>query len=180
MADDLFTAEQLREALSELAHRVDQRKVAAAVRIVGGAALALSFYDRAPTQDIDALVYPPLLAEGPVLEVAAEMAKERGWRPEWFNTQVRVWVPPALDASWTPLLSDGGVEITVAPPDLLLAMKLNAGRGRRDARDIEVLLEICEIGAVDEAEAIFEHYYPGDSLKERAVAAVRRYVENMD
>lgn len=66
----------------------------------------------------------------------------------------------------------------LAPADLLLAMKLNAARGRRDARDIEVLLGICEIGSLGEAEAVFERYYPGDCLKERAVAAVRRYVDD--
>jgi hypothetical protein len=52
-------AQQPREALTELAHRLTQRQVEARVGLVGGAGLELSYYDRAPTQDIDALVYPP-------------------------------------------------------------------------------------------------------------------------
>ncbi|MEO7980584.1 MAG: hypothetical protein ABI807_06795 [Sporichthyaceae bacterium] len=172
----LFTKEDLREALAELARRLRERGVSAGIRIVGGAALALAYYDRQPTIDIDALIYPSLEAEGPVLEMVATMAAEHGWPGDWLNSNVKVHAPPALDAAWRVLFVEGDISVQIAPPDLLLAMKLNAARGVRDARDIDVLLELCEIRDLESAEAVFEHYYPGDALSEKAIGAVKRHL----
>jgi hypothetical protein len=51
---------------------------------------------------------------------------------------------------------------------MLLAMKLNAGRPGRDESDIARLLVICGIGSIDDAEALFERFYPGEVLKDRS------------
>ncbi|HSN02516.1 MAG TPA: hypothetical protein VLS91_03430 [Acidimicrobiales bacterium] len=48
--------------------------------------------------------------------------------------------------------------IYVARSPLLLAMKLLAGRGLRDAWDIDLLLDACAIESFDEAMALFERY----------------------
>jgi hypothetical protein len=52
---------------------------------------------------------------------------------------------------------------------LLLAMKLQAGRGRRDATDIDLLLDECEIESFDDAKALFDKYYPTESIAPRAL-----------
>jgi hypothetical protein len=180
MAQDVFTKSELEDALKELASRLSGAGVKAGVRIVGGAALALVYYERQPTMDIDALIYPPLEAEAPVLAMAAEMADEHGWRSDWLNTHVRAWAPPVVEAEWRPLISEGGVAISVAPPDLPLVMKLNAARGVRDAKDIDVLLKLVSVASVEQAQEIFEAYYPGEVLRERAVGAVKRYLDELN
>ncbi len=49
-------------------------------------------------------------------------------------------------------------------------MKLRAARPSRDADDIATLMAILEITTVDEAEAVFEHYFPGELPPDRAYA----------
>ena len=48
----------------------------AGIRIVGGAALALRYFDRRTTADVDAHLQP----EQPILKAAVEVADENGWR----------------------------------------------------------------------------------------------------
>ncbi len=47
-------------------------------------------------------------------------------------------------------------------------MKLRAARPARDTDDIATLLAILSISTVDEAERVFEHYFPGELPPERA------------
>jgi hypothetical protein len=65
---------------------------------------------------------------------------------------------------WTVRTEEGGVVILVARPKLLLAMKLRAGRGRRDADDIDRLLDACGIASLAEAVELFDGYYPEDEI----------------
>jgi hypothetical protein len=60
------------------------------------------------------------------------------------------------------------VEISLAPADLLLAMKLHAARGARDNGDIRTLLTACKISSAQAAEDIYVSYYPGEGLRSRA------------
>ena len=48
-------------------------------------------------------------------------------------------------------------------------MKLRANRPGRDTRDIRMLLSLCDIATLDEAEDFYEEFYPGDGLDPRAV-----------
>lgn len=63
-----------------------------------------------------------------------------------------------------------GVEVRIADAPLLLAMKLRAARGRRDAGDIDLLLDACDISTAEAAVAVFERYYPEELLPPRAQA----------
>jgi hypothetical protein len=49
-------------------------------------------------------------------------------------------------------------------------MKLLAGRGRRDAEDIELLLGACGVGSLARAEELFEACYPNEEIAPRAQA----------
>lgn len=40
-------------------------------------------------------------------------------------------------------------------------MKLRANRPGRDTRDIRMLLSLCEVTTLDEAEGFYEEFYPG-------------------
>jgi hypothetical protein len=74
------------------------------------------------------------------------------------------------DEDWEVFDDGDGVTVLIARPQLLLAMKLLAGRGTRDREDIERLLDACLATCVADAEAIFSQYYPTEVMNRRASA----------
>ncbi|GAB2827803.1 hypothetical protein GCM10027022_18590 [Alpinimonas psychrophila] len=52
------------------------------------------------------------------------------------------------------------------------AMKLRANRPGRDTRDIRLLFSLCHISTLEGAEDLYEEFYPGDVLTQRAVSIV--------
>jgi hypothetical protein len=63
--------------------------------------------------------------------------------------------------------------IQVASKETLLAMKLRANRPGRDTNDIRQLLRLCDVTTIDAADELYEEFYLGDALTDRAVAMVR-------
>ncbi len=84
-----MSAEQIAELLHELARRLNDRGTGAPIRVVGGAALVAREYRTTTTFDIDAIFQP----EDAVLEVAAELANERGLPPNWLNSDADAYIP---------------------------------------------------------------------------------------
>jgi hypothetical protein len=166
--DDLVQG--LREVVAEL-HRLGQP---AGIRIVGGAALALRYFDRRTTSDIDAVVHPP----GSTLEAVSRVADSHGWPHDWLNGDVVGFLPLGGPAEWETLYADDIVSISVASAQMLLAMKLNAGRSGRDGADIRNLLAICAVETVGEAEQVFDLYYPGEVMSARAESLLMSIIEN--
>ena len=74
-------------------------------------------------------------------------------------------------------MEDANVSIAVAPLDALLAMKLNAARPGRDTDDIAKLLALNNIDSVVAAESVFESFYPGDTLPERAIKLLEHIIQ---
>ena len=150
-------------ALSELVHEMHDRGEKAGIRIVGGAALSLRYFDRVTTVDVDASIHPAHA----VAEIAQQIARNRDWPTDWLNTNATMFIPSMRD-EWVTIWEARGISISVGSPQMLLAMKLNAGRPGRDDSDIASLLAICGIASVEDAEAIFDRFYPGEALKERS------------
>jgi hypothetical protein len=71
------------------------------------------------------------------------------------------------------------VSIAVAPLDALLAMKLLSvpRRPGRDTNDVVNLLVLNSIRSVEEAECLFESFYPGDALEPRTIELLERIYE---
>lgn len=136
----------------------------AGIRIVGGAALSLRYFDRRTTVDIDALISP---AE-PTVQAARRIARRRDWPIDWLNAKAATFIPIARSAEWEPLYDDGEISIWVASPQTLLAMKLRASRSGRDTDDIADLLAICGVRSAEEAEELYESFYPGEVLEDKA------------
>lgn len=138
----------------------------AGIRIVGGAALALRYFDRRTTADVDAHLQP----EQPILRAAAEVADENGWPHDWLNSNAAMFIPSyGADPEWEILYVNEKITVEVASPRALLAMKLNASRPGRDVQDIANLLAICDIRDVDAAEDLLNDFYPGDALPNKAL-----------
>lgn len=149
----------------------DRGLTGVSIRLVGGAALRLAYFERATTADIDAQI-EPLEEVAPIIE---QIANERGWPVDWLNNAAVGFIPAWGQAvEWEPLFDDENVSISVASVDALLAMKLNAARPGRDTEDIAKLLILNGVSSVDEAEAIFEAFYPGDALPQRTIALIKK------
>jgi hypothetical protein len=171
--DDII--EGLRALTAELRHQ----QTPARIRIVGGAAIALTIHaGRAATVDIDA----PLEPAETVLAAAATIAVRRGWRTDWLNDAAAIFVPTgygARTATWRTVHDDGHTRIEVADPETLLAMKLHAAdhRGNRDAPDLAALLPACRIHTLHDAIELYEAYYPGDTLTTRTETLITVLLE---
>jgi hypothetical protein len=114
--------------------------------------------------DIDASIQ----SNDDVEQIAREIAGQRGWPDDWLNAKASTFIPIAAEPLWEPLHDDATVSVWVATPGSLLAMKLRAARPARDTDDIATLMSILSITTVDEAEQVFEHYFPGELPPERA------------
>lgn len=160
-----FERADLLDALTNLAGAVAAEQATATLKIVGGAALAISHMDRAATTDIDAMLYGDADI---VRKHVTRIASERHWDATWLNDAAKAFFPFAGEPDWLEIIRVGGVRVLIAPADMLLAMKLNAARGRRDSGDIAHLIVECGITCVEDAEDAFARYYPGEDMKERA------------
>lgn len=157
----LFDSSQLRQLLDELAASLDARGVDARIYLLGGAALALAYYDqgeRALTQDVDAWYVP----DDEVTEVVRQLAAEHDLPSDWLNARATLFVPAHGLPDGSVIIQRGGVRIEVAPARLLLAMKLRAARYGRDDDDIAVLLRRCAVTTVEAAEAVLDECFDGE------------------
>ena len=85
----------------------------AGIRIVGGAALALTYFDRRTTADVDAHLQP----EQPILKAAVEVANENGWPQDWLNSNATMFLPSyGADPCWEVLYANEDITVEVASP----------------------------------------------------------------
>lgn len=171
-----FERDDLVVGLRQLVAKLSETGERSGVRIVGGAALALRYFDRESTVDIDA---HPIGPAGRVLAAAREIAEANGWPDDWLNNQAAGFIPEygRRATVWETLYDDGHVAIQVASADAMLAMKLRANRPGRDDTDIAKLMVICGVHTVEAAEELYEDFYSAELLPDRAVRMVTRILE---
>lgn len=168
--DGNLTPHDLDALLSELAHRLQQSDVAAGIRVVGGSAIALMNDQRRATRDIDAALHPADVVKA----TAADIALTRGLPVDWLNDAALAYIPPVGAEDWIEVVCEGSVTISIGSPQVLLAMKLHANRGRCDADDIDYLLGVCRVTTVQDAQEIYERYQAQDVRTDAAVARIER------
>jgi hypothetical protein len=154
--------EQILVALEKLATEF-QSDGGVTLRLVGGAALALHGFDRGITMDIDAVMFSgDRSAE--ILLAASRIAEDVS----------RADALPAIgqQVEWIEFRRFGSITVEIADLRALLAMKLRAGRPGRDTRDIDLLIEACDIDSVGEVIELYGNYYPGDEPSQRTLAFV--------
>lgn len=140
----IFTTDLLSRVLADFAERLAAQDVEVVIHVVGGSAVALRYHpDRNATRDVDAWLNASADAKAAVLAVAADLAAEHGWHSDWLNENAAVFIPEAVGGAgsthWLAYHTVGTVDVVVAAPDVLFAMKLHAARGRRDLPDLAVL-----------------------------------------
>lgn len=168
----LLDREDIIDGLRDLIAELRTAGEEAGIRLVGGAALALRYFDRGTTQDLDSLHIHPGTDEA-VAAAAARVADRRGWDPAWLNFAVeQADAIPTFGrraVEWESLYDHDRIVIQVAAKEAMLAMKLRANRPGRDTNDIRQLLKLCAITTLEEAEELYEDFYPGDLLSDRAI-----------
>lgn len=166
-----LSAEDLNSLLDLLVERLDELDRPFRVGLVGGAAIVLAHEpaDRGLTTDVDALEATDISV---VREVVAGIALERGLPEDWLNFKVQMFAPDPVypEPEWDVVREFRQVQVCVANPEMLLAMKMHAGRGQRDLPDIDLLLDVCDVRTAEHAVEIFERYYSREVMKERVVA----------
>ncbi|WP_448808800.1 DUF6036 family nucleotidyltransferase [Agromyces bauzanensis] len=168
-----FDRDGLESGLRQLVGKLRSTGARSGLRIVGGAALALRYFERESTVDIDA---HPIGDAERVLAAGRAIAEENGWPDDWLNNKAAGFIPeygPRV-TEWETLYDDGDVVIQVASAEAMLAMKLRANRPGRDDADIAKLMVLCGISSVADAEDLYESLYSAEVLPERAVRMVTR------
>jgi hypothetical protein len=166
----LFSNDDIEAGLRALVTELVSVGAESTIRVVGGAAVALQVGREGLTQDIDTLHTP----SPAVREAAQRVALARGWPESWLNDNAKMYDSHFHnDGDWKLLLEDHGVVVCIAGPRLLLAMKLLAGRGRRDQADIDLLLEALGVTSMEEAVMVFDHYYPTEVMSPNALRQLK-------
>jgi len=160
-------------ALRDVAVELNHRGIVAHIRLVGGAAMVLEYAARESTSDVDASFHP----NETVRKVAVAVGQTRGLPVDWLNDAAAIFIPSFKEPAWVEVMTVGTVAVTAADPRTLLAMKMRASRGQRDAPDLEVLLAACEIASVDAALRLYEEHFPEDPLPDRAHAMIDFAIE---
>ncbi|WP_460785961.1 DUF6036 family nucleotidyltransferase [Microbacterium tumbae] len=175
-----LTRDDLLAGLRELIAELHSSGEVVGIRLVGGAALALRYFSRRITNDLDALHVRPGTDDA-VVAAANRVGDRMGWDTGWINFAVEntdslpVFGRRAVE--WETIYDRDGIVLQVASKEALLAMKLRANRPGRDTDDIRHLLALCEVATLREAEEFYEDFYPGDGLTDRAISIVERILE---
>lgn len=133
----------------------------AEVYLVGGAVLCLALDARAATRDLDASFKP---ARG-VREAAARVAIVAGVPENWLNDAVKAWLSP--QGTFDPFLERSHLQVFVAQPGYLLAMKCAAmrlGEEFHDLDDVRFLLRYLNITSSTEALGIVTRYFEESAI----------------
>ena len=155
MPERQFGRAKILKALEALGEELTSEGVRGQVFIVGGAAMALAYSTRRVTKDIDAVFEP----KSTVYAAAVRVAEAQGLPDDWLNDAVKGFIP-GRDEQPRAVPEIPGLDVAVASPRYLLAMKLMAMRFGEDDEDIEILLGECGIEHPDEALAVLRGVYP--------------------
>lgn len=129
--------------------------------LVGGAVMCLALDARHATRDVDDYFRPADL----VRQAAGRVAVREGIADDWLNDAVKGFLSPRGD--FDPYLDLGHLQIFVARPAYLLAMKCAAmrlGEEFRDLDDVRYLLRYLNITRAEEALEIVTRYFDAGRL----------------
>lgn len=161
----IFDKNRLQYLLHTFLQEIDAAGVVGTVHLVGGAALSLYYFDRDATRDIDA-GFPQ---DPRITTVILDIAKREDLPLNWINSDSAMFFGFPPSKYWLSVKKIGNIELKVASPELLLAMKLKASRGRRDNEDAIELLAICKFVSAEQVIAVYEEVYAQEVLKESAL-----------
>lgn len=170
----VLSREDVIAGLRDLVRELHRRGETGGIQLVRGAALALQYFDRGVTADVDAVHVLDGRDEA-VADAVRVVARKHRWVPDWLNFEVtRIDALPIWGKSveWHTLYAEAGIRVEVASPEALLVMKLKASRRGRDTNDIRKLLGVCQVSDLMSLEELYGDFYPGEALPDRAITMV--------
>ena len=167
MNSDYLTRDQMVAALERLGAKLQERDIDASLYVVGGAALAFAFMRDRVTRDIDAIVAP----NQEVFAAAREVGDELALPEEWLNDTASAFLPEVQLDQGTLVFEAPGISVRTAPAEVLLAMKILAGRAK-DLDDIRTLAGLLRLTTAQQVWEVFLSYYPKGDLVDHSRAIV--------
>lgn len=156
-----LTAGDIRRLLELLSEELAAADVEGELYLVGGAVMCLAFDARPATRDVDAYFRPTR----EIREAAARVADRAGVPRGWLNDAVKGFLDERGD--FDPFLELPNLNVFIARPEYLLAMKcasMRLAEEFRDVDDVRYLLRYLNVGSADEALAIVTRYFDEDRL----------------
>ncbi len=161
--------------LRELGERLAARGIHAEMYVVGGAAMALAYDVTRLTRDLDAIFVPKMT----VYEEAAKMAEyHKDLDPNWLNDAVKGLLPSHYDREARTAYNSEGIDVSVASPEHLLAMKVQAAREERDSSDILILCKELNVRSIDQVLDIAEDVYGPGRLQPKSRFMVQQLLQD--
>lgn len=124
--------------------------------LVGGAVMCLALEARSATRDVGALFQPV----GRVREAAVRVAHLAAVPENWLNDAVKGWLSPR--GTFDPYLERPHLQVFVAQPEYLLAMKcvaMRLGEEFHDLDDVRYLLRFLNLTSAADALMIVTRYF---------------------
>ena len=174
MSKPALSKPELIELLETLSERLRRRRAVARLYVIGGACMALAYGRGRSTEDIDARIDTGHAA---LTSAAHEIARERGLPQSWLNEQATSAIPRRPDRYARTLYESPHLVVTGASAEYLLAMKLEAGRGK-DVEDIAYLLKRLGIQHSDQALAMHAAALPDSKRQVQARALLDALATN--
>ncbi|MBI1844247.1 MAG: hypothetical protein HYR89_06525 [Actinobacteria bacterium] len=149
--------------LDELAAELHQSGITAEMFLVGGAAITLAYSTRRATHDLDCVFEP----KADVYAAARRVAERHDdLDDDWLNDAMKAYLP-GEDPNATTIYDRPGLQVRVASPEYLLAMKVLAARMDRDADDIGLLADLCGLSTIKGVLDVVERFYPTHLIETR-------------
>ena len=161
----------MREALGDVAQRLAHAGVQGRLYVAGGAAMALAYDADRLTRDIDAAITH---GHNAVIDAVRAVARARGWPSTWLNEQATTYMPQIPDRPSQVVFDHPALQVAVASPTHMLAMKARAARAQ-DIADVTSLLRRCGLTTADEVDDLVQAVFGGEHLGPRQ----RRWIEDV-
>jgi len=167
---------EIEAAFRALGDEIERRGIhGAKLWVCGGTVMVLEVGSREATKDIDCALRP----RRELLEAAAAIAASLDLREGWLNDDASAYFPDSADDHWShPPRRFGSLEVYFADDEMMLALKLLAGRGRLDRPDLVALLDRLGIWSEEAALRVFEDFYPDDVISQGGLATLRAALES--
>jgi len=148
--------EAIIENLKHLNEELKLKDVRGKIALVGGAVMCLVLKTRESTHDIDAIFEPKSI----IYECIEITAKQRNLHKNWLNDSVKGFM--SQNAEFQPHIELSHLDIQVATPEYMLAMKCLSSRAESETEmdDIKNLIQHIGLKTYDAVEAIMLKYYP--------------------
>jgi len=187
MPGKIFDRSALEQAFAELGKRAHAAGKTVEISIYGGSALILTFEQRPNTRDVDGVFEKD---KEFVRALAIDLADQYGWDHGWLNDGVKGWLSvvdskPEAKAFFKsyPSESEPGLQVSLAKPEYLFAMKCRAMRtdaGNSDIEDIKLLARQLGLMNSEQALALVAKFYPYNMLEPKTRFGLEELFSSID